>query len=148
MAAVESNCSGRWETLRTLMGRSTDFGMETGALDMMDGAMAFEPDADLQDMVSEAKILCVGAGGLGCEILKNLALTGFRDIHVIDLDTIDLTNLNRQFLFRKNDIGKPKAEVAAEVRLLAELNARIKSTKPYLSRKYSHDNISNIFLSN
>ena len=61
MAAVESNCSGRWETLRTLMGRSTDFGMETGALDMMDGAMAFEPDADLQDMVSEAKILCVGA---------------------------------------------------------------------------------------
>lgn len=148
MAAVESNCSGRWETLRTLMGRSTDFGMETGALDMMDGAMAFEPDADLQDMVSEAKILCVGAGGLGCEILKNLALTGFRDIHVIDLDTIDLTNLNRQFLFRKNDIGKPKAEVAAEVRLLAELNARIQSTKPYLSRKYLHDNISNIFLSN
>ena len=129
MAAVESNCSGRWETLRTLMGRSTDFGMETGALDMMDGAMAFEPDADLQDMVSEAKILCVGAGGLGCEILKNLALTGFRDIHVIDLDTIDLTNLNRQFLFRANDIGKPKAEVAAEVRLLAELNARIQSTK-------------------
>lgn len=56
--------------------------------------------------------MLVGAGGIGCELLKNLVLTGFGEIHVVDLDTIDLSNLNRQFLFKHEHIKKPKAIVS------------------------------------
>ncbi|KAL4990124.1 hypothetical protein BDW68DRAFT_155100 [Aspergillus falconensis] len=77
--------------------------------------------------VKESRVLLVGAGGIGCELLKNLLLTGFGEIHVIDLDTIDLSNLNRQFLFRYEHIKKPKAIVAKEVAQKFQPSAKIEA---------------------
>nr|XP_050852792.1 SUMO-activating enzyme subunit 2 isoform X2 [Vespula vulgaris] len=80
---------------------------------------------NLQNAILKSKVLVVGAGGIGCEILKNLVMTGFSDIEIIDLDTIDVSNLNRQFLFQKKHVGKSKAEVAKETALTFNPNAKI-----------------------
>ena len=79
----------------------------------------------LKNRIKESKVLMVGAGGIGCELLKNLVLSGFTDIELIDLDTIDVSNLNRQFLFRKEHVGKSKAAVAKESALKFNPNAKI-----------------------
>lgn len=76
----------------------------------------------------QSRVLLVGAGGIGCELLKNLVLTGFGEIHIIDLDTIDLSNLNRQFLFRHEHIKKSKALVRRTHRPRALAPLRILSS--------------------
>ncbi|KAJ2952136.1 hypothetical protein O0L34_g4415 [Tuta absoluta] len=94
----------RWLNIRKLLERSGPFCHPD-----------FEASAEILDFImNSCKVLVVGAGGLGCELLKDLALMGFKKIHIVDMDTIELSNLNRQFLFRKSDIGSSKAKCAVE----------------------------------
>lgn len=103
-AQQTDHLSKRWIHIRRILERSGPF---------CSPGFSASPE-NLEFIMKTCKILVIGAGGLGCELLKDLAYLGFRDIHVIDMDTIDLSNLNRQFLFRRNDIGSSKAECAAK----------------------------------
>lgn len=81
----------------------------------------FCPGPEVLQRVAECRVLVVGAGGLGCELLKTLCVSGFRRLCVLDLDVVSLSNLHRQFLFREEHVGQPKAMVAAQ-----ELNERFR----------------------
>ena len=75
---------------------------------------------DMQKKLSNLNIFMIGAGALGCEFLKNFALMGIatnneKKIIVTDNDNIEISNLNRQFLFRKGDVGKSKSKCACQV---------------------------------
>jgi molybdopterin/thiamine biosynthesis adenylyltransferase len=67
-----------------------------------------------QDKLRAAKVLVVGCGALGNEVLKNLALLGVGHIYALDFDHIENSNLTRSVLFRARDKGRSKAEAAAE----------------------------------
>ena len=66
-----------------------------------------------QKKIRDAKILVVGAGALGNEIVKNLSLLGVGHVLIADLDLIENSNLSRSVLYRASDNGLPKSEVAA-----------------------------------
>ena len=72
----------------------------------------------MQQKVSNLKLFLVGAGAIGCEMLKNWAMMGIATagdghVYITDMDSIEKSNLNRQFLFRSSDVGKQKSQVAA-----------------------------------
>ncbi len=66
-----------------------------------------------QALLKSARVLVVGAGALGNEIVKNLALLGVGHIVIVDMDYVELSNLSRSILFRESQKGQPKAECAA-----------------------------------
>jgi sulfur-carrier protein adenylyltransferase/sulfurtransferase len=67
-----------------------------------------------QEKLAAARVLVVGAGGLGSPILAYLVAAGVGRIGIVDDDTVDVTNLQRQILYTTPDVGKPKATTAAE----------------------------------
>jgi molybdopterin/thiamine biosynthesis adenylyltransferase len=79
-----------------------------------------------QARVQNARVLVVGAGALGNELIKNLALLGLGHLLVIDMDVIEISNLTRSVLFREADVGTPKAECAVRSarELYPAINAR------------------------
>lgn len=66
-----------------------------------------------QSLLARSRALVVGAGALGNEIIKNLALLGLGQVVIADMDCVELSNLSRSVLFRESDEGRPKAECAA-----------------------------------
>jgi adenylyltransferase/sulfurtransferase len=85
-----------------------------------------------REKVENAKVMVVGAGALGNEVIKNLTLMGVGSIFIVDFDTIELANLSRSVLFRESDSGRNKAEIAA---------ARAKELNPNVHVQYFHGDI-------
>ncbi len=85
-----------------------------------------------RDKVRDAKVLVVGAGALGNEVIKNLALMGVGHLFIVDFDNIEAANLSRSVLFREADNKRSKAEVAA---------ARVKSINPDVHVQYLNGDV-------
>jgi molybdopterin/thiamine biosynthesis adenylyltransferase/DNA-binding transcriptional regulator YhcF (GntR family) len=85
-----------------------------------------------RDKVRDAKVLVVGAGALGNEVIKNLALMGVGHLFIVDFDRIEAANLSRSVLFREADNARPKAEVAA---------ARAKAVNPQVHVQYFNGDV-------
>ncbi|KAK6533285.1 SPS-sensor component ptr3 [Orbilia ellipsospora] len=103
------------ESLPTSTKRSEDTCKPTGS--RYDAQIAVF-GTEFQDKIQNIKEFLVGAGAIGCEMLKNWAMMGLAtgpngSIHVTDMDSIERSNLNRQFLFRAPDVGKLKSDCAA-----------------------------------
>ena len=94
-----------------------------------------------QERLSNAKVLVIGAGGLGCPVLLYLSAMGIGRLGIIDNDCVDLTNLHRQILYSVSDIGGHKAELAAKKTREQNPNIEVVS----FVEKLTSDNVESIF---
>lgn len=96
---------------------------------------------DGQHKLSKSKVLVIGAGGLGAAILPYLAAAGVGEIGIVDNDTIEISNLHRQVIYKSSAVGKSKAEEAK--RMISELNPLVKVNA--LAEKLSGKNAISLF---
>ncbi|MGM5629457.1 HesA/MoeB/ThiF family protein [Apibacter raozihei] len=84
-----------------------------------------------QEKLFQSKVLVLGAGGLGCPVLQFLTAAGVGTLGIVDYDTVDISNLQRQILFDENDVGKLKTEAAKAKlqKMNSETEIRIHSEK-------------------
>lgn len=94
-----------------------------------------------QHKLSKAKVLVIGAGGLGAAILPYLAAAGVGEIGIVDDDAVEVSNLQRQVIYQDSAIGKPKAEEAK--RMLNELNPLVMVHA--VAEKLSRENAVSLF---
>ncbi|KAG5501223.1 hypothetical protein JIQ42_06223 [Leishmania sp. Namibia] len=153
MAAQEALkvCSGKFTPLHQWMYydarevlQAWQYGAKTVSAPMPSSSVAVFPDAPaapsryagqeavlghaFQQYLRQQKAFIVGAGALGCELVKNVALMGLGEVAITDMDAIEMSNLSRQFLFRHHHIGRSKSVVAAEA--AGQINSEVKVT-PY-----------------
>lgn len=88
-----------------------------------------------QEKLSGARVMVVGVGATGCEVSKNLALMGVGKLILVDNDVVELSNLSRQMLFIDDDIGKPKAVIAAD---------RLRKMNPHVEIQAYFDDVRNL----
>src|SRR5437764_6773671 len=96
---------------------------------------------DGQKRLKNAKVLIVGAGGLGSPALMYLAAAGVGTLGVIDFDIVDESNLQRQIIHRQSSLGRPKAESAAET--VRDINPLINVVVH--NEALSNDNVMELF---
>ena len=93
---------------------------------------------EVQEKLKKVKTFMIGAGALGCEYVKAFALMGLGcseegNVTVTDNDNIEVSNLNRQFLFRKNNIGDSKSRVACSIAKEMNNNLKVTDYKLYVA---------------
>ncbi|WP_163408809.1 HesA/MoeB/ThiF family protein [Flavobacterium ajazii] len=93
-----------------------------------------------QEKLKKAKVLVIGAGGLGCPILQYIATAGVGFIGIMDFDTIEIHNLHRQILYTESEIGQQKAIVAQNI--VSKLNPLIQAEA--ISEKLTIENAAQI----
>lgn len=96
-----------------------------------------------QRKLAEANVLVIGAGGLGCPALQFLAASGIGTIGIVDGDVVNETNLHRQVLYTKSDVGKPKVEIAAERSFQLNPEVKINTYSEFLTAKNATDIVAN-----